>query len=168
MKKVFSFLERFSYYAVCLFLIGLVLLLFLNILLRFVFKLPLHWTEEISMLLLVWMVYMAGASLQRKEKHIAVKLVHDRISPGARRATDIAGLLLTLFVLVLLVAAALKMVGVQHYSFTPSLSLRYSYFGAPVLLGAFLMLIHTAVSLGRRVLDMMEKKPSQVPLGKTI
>lgn len=161
MKKVLYILDRILYYSLSLFLIGLVLLLFTNILLRFVFHLPIHWTEELSMLLLVWLVYGASATLQRREKHLAVKLIYDQLSPGAKRGMDVVGLLLTLIVLVLLVGASLKLIRVQHHSVTASLSIRYSYFSLPVLLGSFLMLIHTAVSLGRRVMDLLQKKPAQ-------
>lgn len=157
MQKVFSFLDRMLYGFNSLLLLAIVLLLFANILLRYAFQMPIAWTEELSMLFLVWMVYGAATTLQKKGKHLAVEIVYNKMPLGVKRWMDIVGLSLTLIALAFLVVAAFKLVRMQYHSYTMTLYIRYSYFSLPVLLGSILMLIHTATALGRKIWGSSEK-----------
>ncbi len=60
-------------------------LLFLNVVLRYVFLAPLNWAEELTLYLMVWIVFVGGAVAVRTRGHIAIDLLPLVLSPANRR-----------------------------------------------------------------------------------
>lgn len=121
------FIERLSYYLLSSLLLLLVLLLFLSIVLR-LFALPIFWAEEVVTLLFVWVVYLGAMMVYQKNRHVAVEIIYDAVSPGARRIFDSIGLMLTMVLFVLMTIASLKLFFVQMKTMTPALLIPYSVF----------------------------------------
>lgn len=65
------------------------LLLFSNVLLRYVFLKPIFWAEELSRYLMVWMIFLGAGRVVSGEGHISVTLLVDRISPKCQRAWNV-------------------------------------------------------------------------------
>ncbi|MGH7005853.1 MAG: TRAP transporter small permease, partial [Alphaproteobacteria bacterium] len=42
---------------------------------------PLQWTEEISGLLMVWIVMIGGISAERTDQHLAIPILVEKLSP---------------------------------------------------------------------------------------
>lgn len=74
-------LEEMAIFAV---LMGLVANLFLQVLFRFVVKLPLDFTEEVSRVLLIWLVFLGAARGVYVGQHFLVSLAFDAL-PGTAR-----------------------------------------------------------------------------------
>lgn len=64
---------------------GLVINLFLQVLFRFVLKVPLDFTEEVSRVLLIWLVFVGAARGAHASQHFVVGLAFDAMPPTARR-----------------------------------------------------------------------------------
>ena len=60
------------------------------------------WTIELSEFLMVWVTFLGGASAARRNAHMTITEVVDKLSPSARRIADLAIQLLTIVLLVLL------------------------------------------------------------------
>ena len=71
-------------------------LLFLNVLLRYVFLAPINWAEELTLYLMVWIVFVGGAVAVRTRGHIAIDLLPLVLSPANRRRLAIGVALATL------------------------------------------------------------------------
>ena len=71
-------------------------LLFVNVVLRYVFLAPISWAEEVSLYLMVWIVFVGASVAVRTRGHIAVDLLPLMLSPLARRrlAITVGGLVL--------------------------------------------------------------------------
>ncbi|WP_349359582.1 TRAP transporter small permease [Stappia sp.] len=54
---------------------------------------PTIWAEELSRLFLVWATFAGAAILIHRRQHIVITLVTDHLSPGLRRAQEVAVLL---------------------------------------------------------------------------
>ncbi|MEM6548384.1 MAG: TRAP transporter small permease [Pseudomonadota bacterium] len=67
-----------------LFVIGLMLAF--EVVARYFFNAPTIWAEELSRLVFVWATLAAAASLLRKDAHIRVTVVTERLGPGGQRA----------------------------------------------------------------------------------
>ncbi len=75
MKRIINFLREFEKkFAYCL-LVVLTLLLFVQILDRYVFRHTFVWIEEIVRLSFVWLVYFAAAIAAKEGRHIRVGIV---------------------------------------------------------------------------------------------
>jgi C4-dicarboxylate transporter DctQ subunit len=65
-------------------------LLFVNVVLRYVFLAPISWAEEVSLYLMVWIVFVGASVAVRTRGHIAVDLLPLILSPANRRRLAIA------------------------------------------------------------------------------
>lgn len=57
----------------------------LQIVFRYLLNLPIGWTNEISVILWVWMVLFGAAFVLREEEEIRFDLIYSAVGPGARR-----------------------------------------------------------------------------------
>ena len=60
-------------------------LLFANVVLRYVFHAPINWAEELTLYLMVWIVFIGGSMAVRTRGHIAIDLLPLVLSPANRR-----------------------------------------------------------------------------------
>jgi C4-dicarboxylate transporter DctQ subunit len=65
-------------------------LLFANVILRYVFLAPINWAEELTLYLMVWIVFVGGSVAVRTRGHIAIDLLPLVLSPASRRRLAIA------------------------------------------------------------------------------
>jgi TRAP-type C4-dicarboxylate transport system permease small subunit len=61
---------------------------------RFGFNKPLAWTDEAAVILYVWVILWATATMVPQREHVAFDLIWDNVGTGARRAMQITGNLL--------------------------------------------------------------------------
>jgi C4-dicarboxylate transporter, DctQ subunit len=61
-------------------------LLFVNVVLRYVFHAPLAWAEELTMYAMVWIVFVGGSVVVRTRGHIAVDVLPLMLSRAGNRA----------------------------------------------------------------------------------
>ncbi len=75
------------------------LLLFANVVLRYIFLAPISWAEEISIYLIIWIVFVGGSVLIRTGGHIAVDLLPLALTPRLQRYLQflVLGLALVFF-----------------------------------------------------------------------
>lgn len=59
------------------------LLLFVNVIMRYVFLLPIYWAEEFSRYLMVWMIFIGASQVTLYGGHIAVDIVPRLLSKRA-------------------------------------------------------------------------------------
>ena len=124
-------------------------LLFVNVVLRYLFREPLPWAEEVSIYLIVWIVFIGGSVAVRTRGHIAIDLLPLMLSPVNRRRLAIAvGVVMLLFFAVFF-----------YYSGAHTLRIRAGGQVMPVLqapmwltylampVGSFLMGLRTAQAL---------------------
>jgi len=64
-------------------------LIFYGVVLRYVFKDPKPWVEEISMYCVLWGILFGLSIALRNNQHITIDLVYDRLPPLLQRAVDI-------------------------------------------------------------------------------
>ncbi len=64
-------------------------LLFLQILFRFAINLPLAWTEEVSLYMLVWLCYFGGSLAVRKRRHLRMEIITHFMNDKWRKIFDI-------------------------------------------------------------------------------
>ena len=63
------------------------LVLFVNVVLRYVLLAPISWAEEISIYLVIWIVFVGGSVLIRTGGHITVDLLPRALPPRALPGT---------------------------------------------------------------------------------
>jgi TRAP-type C4-dicarboxylate transport system permease small subunit len=79
------FMERWISGSTCSILAAAVILMSVQIFLRFVFNSPLTWTEEVDRYLFVWSVYLGSAVALAKGSHIRVTFLIDLGGPALEK-----------------------------------------------------------------------------------
>ncbi len=129
---------------------SLALIVFLQFFTRYVLNDSLAWTEEIARYGLMWVVFIGGAMVTRRNTHIAVELLSNVMKPGPMRqvllaAVDIVKLAFLAFLAYISVTITERM-GIQRMTV---FDLSKSWVYAGVSLGCFLMLFRQAVNVWR-------------------
>ncbi len=74
MKKYVDFLQKLQGFWGVLLCIGLTLVVFLQVVTRYVFHAPFLWSEEVARYLFLWVVMMGASMSVKKERHFIIEL----------------------------------------------------------------------------------------------
>lgn len=125
-------------------------IVFLQFFTRYVLNDSLSWTEEIARYGLMWVVFIGGAMVTRRNTHIAVELLANVMKPGPLRQVLLAAVdlikLAFLGLLAWLSVTIIERMGIQRMTV---FDLPMSYVYAGVSFGCFLMLIRQAINVWR-------------------
>ncbi|MCL4768058.1 MAG: TRAP transporter small permease [Hyphomicrobiaceae bacterium] len=136
------------------------LLLFVNVVLRYWFLAPISWAEELTLYIMVWIVFVGSSVAIRTRGHIAIDLLPLALSPaGQRRLAIFIALTVLAFLAVFF-----------HYSLEHTLRVRGSGQVAPVMqapmwlaylampAGSALMILRTCQMLWRLVRERVHER----------
>jgi TRAP-type transport system small permease protein len=121
---------------------AIVVVLFLGVVMRYVFDAPLFWSEEVSLLGLIWLTFLGGTVLVRQDKNVSITILTNRLPPRAKRWLDYLNHLLIILCLVVMIDQSWKLSEHLYYSTTPALRLRECWFGAALVVSFVLMLFY--------------------------
>ena len=133
MLKLKVFFNRLLYYFLSILMIALVLLIFVNVILRW-FGSNIFWSEEVSTLLFVWIIYIGTIAAYKKNRLIAVEIVYNKLKGKAKNILSIINILLTALLLIVLIVSSVKLVLVQLKTISMSLMIPYSVFTLPAMI----------------------------------
>ena len=108
------------------------------------------WTEEIARYGLMWIVFIGGAMVTRRNSHIAVELLANVMKPGPLRAALLALVdVIKLGFLGLLAYFSVTITERMHMQRMTVFDLPMSYVYGGVALGCFLMFVRQAINVWR-------------------
>jgi len=115
----------------------LALLIFAQVVLRYLFAITPVWSEELGRYLLIWAVLAGSAVSVRGARHIRVEFLVELLPAGVRRAWYLLLDLVILALFLLLVATGIEAVGFNHSMRSLGLQVRLSYVmaGIPLFFG---------------------------------
>lgn len=140
-------------------MIGMSVLIFVQVVMRYVFSASLTWSEELARYLFIWLVYFSVSYTAKREKHIridaALMLFPKKMRPYIEILSEVLILLLSIFIVVTAVTVVHKIqLSGQH---SPALGLpMYLVYSAP-LIGFILT--------GFRTLQTVIKKVKNLKVG---
>lgn len=157
MKKLLRLVDGVTFYVLAILMIALVSVLFLNVVFRFLLHLPLNWAEEVSLILIVWIVFTGVIVLQRNEAHLKVDFIYDLFPRPARWVMDQLGRLLILIALGVTVLSSIDLVELQSRSMTVNMGWNAAIFGTAVLVGSIGMFLFALVTMIVRVSQVLRR-----------
>ncbi|MBK1880283.1 DctP family TRAP transporter solute-binding subunit [Pelagicoccus mobilis] len=87
---------------------AIVILMFGNVLSRFVFKFDVAWSSELSVFLMIWAIFLGGVSATRRRSHMRVAEAVNLLPQGAQRWTNTIANAASSIVLLLLLLSGLR------------------------------------------------------------
>lgn len=140
-KTFFDVMEKLCIVLMSIPLIMMVILIFMQVVFRYLFNNPFSWTEELSRHLMIWAAFLGSALAYRRNAHLGVDLVIDVMSASAQKVVLIAvhcGIAaFALFLLVMGARVASRTMG--QFSSALSIPMGFIYLAIPVG-GALLLL----------------------------
>ncbi|HEY0833650.1 MAG TPA: TRAP transporter small permease [Azospirillum sp.] len=137
----------------------MVVLVFANVVGRYLFDYSFSWVEEVTRYMMIWLAYLCAGLALRHRRHVAVELLHDALPGPAMLAVR------ALVVVVILgFFAAVAWYGFRYAAFawmqsTPVLGLSLGLIYLAIPIGSLLMIVHLLLVLRpyvTRELDMDE------------
>lgn len=121
--------------------------IFLQILFRYVLHAPLHWTEETARLSFIYVTFLGSAAALEHGEHISISFLTERLSSRMRRLLTFFNHSVLAVILFLLLTSSIKLtiesVGIPM----PATRLSSAFYYAPVSIGSVLMFIITLAKL---------------------
>jgi len=127
----------------------MVVLLFGNVALRYLFNSGINVSDELSRLAFVWLIFLGGVLALREHEHIGVTMLVQRFGPRARKLTHIACQLLTLWVLWLMADGSWTQTLIGMDTRLPVTGLPMAVFDVAVLYAAVAMGLIVLIDLLR-------------------
>jgi C4-dicarboxylate transporter DctQ subunit len=135
-EKLKHFIDNFEGYLCVVMLIAMSIIVFLQVIFRFILKSSLPWSEEVSRYLLVWITFMGGAYGVKTGAHLGVEAVQLLLPVKARKVakliTHLVGLIVCVVVLIISIGIIQKQLAGGQKSPALRLEIGYIYLAIPV------------------------------------
>ena len=147
LQRISDLINRITEGILVIVLSGMAVVVFLQVIFRYVLNFPLFWTEEFARYCLVWSSLLGSAVAVKRGQHIAVTIFMERLPPVLRRGSTIMALISVAAILTIILWGGIQLVAITRTQISPALRIPMSvpYLAVPV--GAALMLLHTIVCI---------------------
>jgi TRAP-type C4-dicarboxylate transport system permease small subunit len=149
MNKVSDVLNSVCELALVLFLSAMTVAVFLEILFRYVFHLPLFWTEEFARYCLVWSSLLGASIALKRGEHIAVTLFLNRFPPPPRRVMMVVAEISVAVILAVILWGGISLVMVTSRQLSPALRITMALPYSALPIASAVMLVHVLDHLVR-------------------
>lgn len=85
MKKTLDLIQKLINNFLSVAIFAMTLIIFLQVISRYIFNSPLVWSEELSRYLFVWISFLAIADAVRTKSHIALSILTDRMNEDRKQ-----------------------------------------------------------------------------------
>ena len=123
----------------------LVVVVFYQVLSRYLFNEPPSWTEELARYFQVWIILLASSVCIRKGSHLAVDYFGHRFSMGIKRIINIAMNILIVPYILVVIVFGWKLMVVGQYQLSPALQVKMSFVYVIFPLSGILMFLEAII-----------------------
>jgi TRAP-type transport system small permease protein len=116
---------------------------------RYVLGQPIAWTEEISGLLMVWIVMIGAIACEANRQHLTVDLAEAAMSPPVRRAVQIVVAIASAILLAVMAWEAWKLGQTAGFKRTQILGISWFWIDLAVVFGALGTAAVTLIAIRR-------------------
>jgi TRAP-type C4-dicarboxylate transport system permease small subunit len=151
-------IEKIGGWFVAVFMAGMFISILMAITSRFIIKIPIPWTEELSRYLMVWTAFIAGSLGLRKGSHVGIRFLVQKVpKPVAKWMGLITNIALLIFFLFLIIEGV-RMAALVAGQRSPVLNISMAWVYASLPTGAVLFAAFVLQSLVGSVRDLPDKK----------
>ena len=129
-----------------------------NVLMRYFFKSPLYWAEEVATGLFVWTVFVGSSYAYRRHAHLGVDILVNALPGKIKLAVKFIIKILELLILVMLTYVSVLYVSNTWDKLSNTLRMPSWYVAIAVPLGFGLSLLYSIIFLGMDLKAALTKK----------
>jgi TRAP-type C4-dicarboxylate transport system permease small subunit len=141
MKKFLDHIEEYT-------LIGtlwtLLIMVFVQVILRYFYRVTWNWIEEVARFLFLWMVWLGAGYAAKCRAHLRIEAFISKLTPGARSGAEFVSLVIWIVFAVFLTwtGGRLTWMLIRRNQLSPVLQIPMAWAYASVPAGVGLMTIH--------------------------
>jgi len=136
----------------------MVVLLFTQVVGRYVFEDPPDWTEELARAVFIYLTFVGGALAIVRNAHLRIESLHERLSPRAKAALDIVIVLIGIAFLVTTLYYSIGLLGRLSHQPMTSVPISKAFVFAAVPIGCAVMLVYELLRLRNCVRVLGERR----------
>jgi len=140
-------LEKVVSNLMILFYIILVISLFLQVFTRYILKMPIFWTDELSRYMFIWIIFLGSGIAFSKDSHIRVRLLIKKLPQKFKMLQEIIIKVLLICYLILVTVKGFELIQFVKRQTTPALEISRAYPYSAVLVGSIIMILGLLCSL---------------------
>lgn len=147
LKRIVVFIDHVTVYLCAAQLIAMLGIIFMQVVLRYVFNNPTSWSEELTLLILIWFGYLGMALGFGHNYHIALHSLTRNWPPITHRLLQILSDVLVLIIAVLMVRYGLLLVSKTAIQVMPALGISKSILYMSLILAGVMTFFYAAIHL---------------------
>jgi len=140
-------LRHIEEFACGILLASIIIVMFLEVVLRYLFKAPFLWTDEYTRLALIWMTFLGVVVAIKRGTHIMVDVLLVRLPRAWQQACSILGNLVFLGFSVLMIVNGLQLTALKMDIPTPALGWSWGLFYFPLVVCGVLAILWILLGL---------------------
>lgn len=148
MKKIYKVLDSICVPVASTLLLVIVLITFLNVVLRFFFSAPIAWAEEISGLLYTCMIYIGLSETHKTDSVVSVDVLTNILPEKIRKVLDIFKTIFCIGLWCILIYLGINLVLATNSSETAYLHIPYRYIYTIIPISGFFCIVQLIHRLG--------------------
>lgn len=121
---------------------GMVVILFVSVVMRYIFSAAFFFAEEMSILAMIWMTFLAGAILVRQDRNVIITVFADLFSSRVQHRIRSFSDVMSLIMIAVMTWLSWRLVDKLALSTTPALRLSEAWFAWSMVLGFIMMLFY--------------------------
>ena len=143
MDKLVQRLEKFISLLTSAAMAGIVVIVFMNVIMRYLFDSGLTWSDEVSVDLFVWFIFLGGILAELYGLHLKVDVFIDRMRPAWQRICAIAADLLVVVAMLILFVGGVQQVEIASKNISSATGLPSSYIVVSMVIFAGAVIVLT-------------------------
>lgn len=161
MKK---FIDKTAEYISSTLLIATSMLVFIQVILRYFFNYSISWSEEVSLLMIVWFIFIGCSVTAKEDGHISMEILENILPKKGKMVSVIIVNIINVIFCGIIIYAGIGMVrnAIELNSLATSINmpLWFTYVSVPV--GMTLMLIQYVFKLLESIILLISKEENEV------
>ncbi len=149
--------DRFVGGIVTILLIILVLLVNVSVIFRYVLENPLRSTEELSLFIIVYVVFLGASMALKKHRHVGIQLLVDPMPPKVRYTINLFVSMGILYFLTILTKESYLLSLLSKTQWSPSAGISFFWLYVPVAIGSVAMIIQIIDIICLDLMHLFEK-----------
>jgi TRAP-type C4-dicarboxylate transport system permease small subunit len=142
--------EKVFFWLSVLTLGGMTVLIFIQVIFRYLFNQPLAWTEELARFLFIWMTFVAGVVAARRGQHIGVELIVNMLPRAGKQVIGVFAHLVSTVFFGIISFYCISLWDKLSSQISPALSFPMSWVYLGIILGSVFMglyYLYSAITL---------------------
>lgn len=142
MNKAVNFLKKIVNGLLVISIAVIVGTTFLQVFSRYIFNHPLRWTEELSLICLIWITFLGGAVAFERDTHFRLNGIAEKAPGVLKKIINMIVLLIQMVYIGVVFYGGIKIISSIKMGVTPALGIPVKFTYVGLIVGALFMFIN--------------------------